>query len=489
MSAIGDEAVQLLGIMIVRTLLSSVLVLLSTHAAWAAEKPNVLFLFADDMTHTAIRAMGKNPEIQTPNLDRLASQGTAFTHAYNMGGFHGAVCVASRTMLVTGRSVWRAKELDDRMKAKEDIGTIWPQWMHAAGYETYLTGKWHIKTDPAKRFDHVAHVRGGMPDTVPEAYNRPLDGKPDPWSPSDPKFGGFWEGGKHWSEVVADDAIGFIDDAKGRKKPFFAYVAFNAPHDPRQAPKSFVDRYPLASLAIPESFLPEYPWKDAIGVDVKQRDGSLGPYPRTEHAIRVHLQEYFAIITHLDEQIGRILDHLDRAGMAETTTVFFTADHGLAVGEHGLMGKQNLFDHSVRVPFLARGPGFKAGQRLSTPIFLQDAMATSLELAGAKIPGDVEFKSLLPVANGSVTDLHGPIYNAYRMLQRSLTMDGFKLLIYPEVPKVLLFDLKADPKEMHDLSGEKAQQGRIAAMFRELQSQQTRAADPLVLQASAYGLP
>jgi choline-sulfatase len=469
----------------VRQLALIIVLLLICGPASAADQPNILFLYADDMTFTAIRELG-NKEIQTPNLDRLAKSGTVFTHAYNMGGFHGAVCVASRTMLVTGQTLWRAKAADDRMKKNQDVGTLWPQWMDAAGYETYLTGKWHIKTDPAARFDHVAHVRGGMPETVPEAYNRPLDGKPDPWSPSDPKFGGFWEGGKHWSEVVADDAIGFIDDAKGRKKPFFAYVAFNAPHDPRQSPKSFIDRYPLNELAMPKSFLPEYPWKDAIGVDVKQRDGSLGPYPRTEHAIRVHRQEYYAIITHLDEQIGRILDHLERAGQAESTYVFFTADHGLAVGEHGLMGKQNLFDHSVRVPFLARGPRFKAGQRLSTPILLQDVMPTSLELAGAPIPKTVEFKSLLPVADGTVTDLHGPIYLAYRTLQRAIVKDGYKLTLYPEVPKRLLFNLNTDPLEMHDLSEDSSQQARQKELFEELERHMKEAADPLELQADKF---
>jgi arylsulfatase A-like enzyme len=446
----------------------------------AADKPNVLYLFADDMTFAAIRELG-NAEIQTPNLDRLARQGTVFTHAHNMGGFHGAVCVASRTMLVTGQSLWRAKALDDRMKKKEDAGLLWPERMHAAGYETYLTGKWHVSTDPAARFDHVAHVRGGMPPTVQESYDRPLEGKPDPWSPFDPKHKGFWEGGKHWSEVVADDAIGFLDDAAKREKPFFMYIAFNAPHDPRQSPQSFVDRYPLSSIAVPKSFLPEYPWKDQIGCDPKLRDEALGPFPRTEHAVKVHRQEYYAIITHLDEQIGRILSHLDKTEKTASTCIFFTADHGLACGHHGLMGKQNLFDHSVRVPFLAKGARFKAGQRISTPIYLQDVMPTSLDLAGAEIPKEVEFKSLLPLADGRATTHHGAVYGAYMMLQRSVTRDGYKLVVYPKVPKMLLFDLRADPDEMVDLIGEKSHEPRVKALFDELVARQERYGDPLKL--------
>ena len=166
--------------------------------------------------------------------------------------------------------------------------------------------------------------------------------------------------------------------------------------------------------------------------------------------------------------------------------MFFTADHGLAVGEHGLMGKQNLFDHSVRVPFIARGPKFKAGQRLATPIYLQDVMPTSLALAGAADPKSPAFKSLLPVATGETTDLHGPIYGAYRMLQRSITQDGFKLILYPEVPKRLLFNLKTDPEEMHDLSMDPAQQDRQRQLFHGLIKLQNEANDPLELDPKAY---
>jgi arylsulfatase A-like enzyme len=271
-------------------------------------------------------------------------------------------------------------------------------------------------------------------------------------------------------------------------KPFFMYIAFNAPHDPRQSPQSFIDHYPLSKIAVPKNYLPEYPWNDQIGCDPKLRDESLGPFPRTEHAVKVHRQEYYAIITHLDEQIGRILSHLDKTGKTASTYVFFTADHGLACGNHGLLGKQNLFDHSVRVPFLAKGAKFKAGQRISTPIYLQDVMPTSLELAGAEIPRGVEFKSLLPLAEGKGGTHHGSVYGAYMMLQRSVTKDGHKLVVYPEVPKVLLFDLKADPDEMVDLSGESSQRARVAELFRELVTLQKKMGDPLQLEPESYAI-
>ena len=260
-------------------------------------------------------------------------------------------------MLNTGRFVWRANAVYDQSEKERQAGRWWSEYMKTAGYKTYFTGKWHCKADAHKAFDVARHVRGGMPKQTPQGYNRPLADGTDPWSPSDPKFGGFWEGGRHWSEVVADDAVDFLADAKQQKKPFFMYIAFNAPHDPRQSPKQYVDRYPLASISVPKNYLPLYPYKDDIALGEKQRDESLCTFPRSEYGVKVNRQEYYAIITHMDAQIDRILKQLDSTGQAENTWIFFTADHGLACGHHGLMGKQNMYDHSLRVPFIVVGPG------------------------------------------------------------------------------------------------------------------------------------
>jgi len=449
-------------------------------SAHSEDRPNILFLLADDYSFEVLHALG-HKEIQTPNLDRLVASGTTFTHACNMGGYHGAICVASRTMLLTGRSLWKAKDLDQQMKAGKEIGPLWPELLKSAGYDTYLTGKWHVSTNPKKRFDRAEHVRPGMPPSVPEAYHRPAAGQPDTWSPTDPKFQGYWKGGKHWSEVTADDAVHFLQQARNSSHPFFMYVAFNAPHDPRQSPQSFLDRYSLSNLSVPKNFLPEYPWKDKIGCHATQRDESLAPFPRTGDAIKVHRREYYALITHLDAQIGRILEALEKSGMAGKTYVFFTADHGLAIGHHGLMGKQNLFEHSVRAPFLARGLKFPAGRRIDTRIYLQDVMPTVLELAGVEVPSWVQFKSLLPLVDDVTAPHYRAIYGAYMNLQRSVVQDHYKLLVYPEVPKTFLFDLNADPEEMNDLSHQPGQQNRIQSLFATLQTLQQETEDPLPL--------
>lgn len=446
----------------------------------AADKPNVLFLFADDFTHDAIRHFEKT-DIETPNLDRLAQSGKVFTHAYNMGSWSGAVCVASRTMLNTGKHVWRAQKVLLPQAQKE--GQLWPQMMAARGYETRMTGKWHVAVDAKKCFDQTANVRAGMPKDIPSFYNRPQAGQPDAWSPSDPALGGYWQGGKHWSEVTADDAVGFFQAGLGKEKPFFLYVTFNAPHDPRQAPAEYVAKYPLDRILTPTSYQPEYPYKDAIGCSPSLRDEKLAPFPRTEYAIKTHRAEYYALITHLDAQIGRVLAALEASGQANNTWIFFTADHGLAVGKHGLMGKQNMYDHSLRVPFLVKGPGVEPG-KIDAPIYLQDVMATSLDLAGGK-PSEVEFKSLLPLIRGqSMEPTAAPVYGAYLNFQRAVIADGWKLIAYPEAKKLRLYHVSEDADELRDLASQPAQKDRVKMLFQQLLSLQTKMDDPLDLKAA-----
>jgi len=459
-------------------------------ASLGDDRPNILFILADDQSYETIRAF-EMTDIDTPNLDTLVARGTTFTHAYNMGSWSGAVCVASRHMLNTGASVWNAERLSKGLGGKgkadpeipnfEEEGLMWSQLMSKSGYQTYFTGKWHVRADPNKIFDVVRNVRAGMPKQTKTGYNRPVQGLPDAWSPFDESFGGFWEGGKHWSEVVGDDACDFLKEAKVDPNPFFMYIAFNAPHDPRQAPKAFVDLYPLDRIAIPENFQADYPDRKLIDNPATLRDEHLAPVPRTEFAVQVHRQEYYAIITHMDEQVGRILEALESSGKADNTYIVFTADHGLAVGHHGFMGKQNLYDHSTRVPFMIVGPDIEGGRKMDAPIYLQDVMPTSLELAGIEKPDHVEFRSLLPLLAGESKG-YPSIYGAYLKSQRSITKDGFKLIAYPKVPRVLLYDLENDPMEMNDLA--EAKPDRVASLFAALLKLQEEVNDTVDLKSA-----
>lgn len=469
--------------------------------ARSADKPNILFLFADDQCHDTIRALGTEG-IETPNLDQLVARGTAFTRAYNMGSWSGAVCVASRHMLNTGAFVWHAEKIAQCLggggKGGEvspasppnfaERGWMWSQLMEKAGYDTYFTGKWHVNAPADRVFQTARHIRQGMPKDTKSAYNRPLSGQPDPWNPADPALGGFWEGGRHWSEVTADDAIDFLGEARARTHPFFMYVAFNAPHDPRQSPQSFLDKYPVEKMALPPNFLPEYPWKTQIDNPPGLRDEALAPFPRTEHAVKVHRREYYALITHLDAQIGRILHALDASGMAGNTWIFYSADHGLAVGQHGLMGKQNPFEHSTRVPLIVAGPGVKAGARTDAPVYLQDIMATSLDLAGAERPAHVQFQSLRPILAGESKG-YAAIYGSYLKSQRSITLGNRKLILFPKVPKALLFDIGADPHEQTDLLAGKPDPAIVAEarrLFGEFLKLRAETGDTLELRADQF---
>ncbi len=444
-------------------------------------QPNVLFIFADDQCYDTIRALG-NDEVSTPNLDRLVRNGTTFTHAYNMGAWGAAVCVASRTMLNTGRFVWNANNVNPSTEL--NAGRFWGPLMKQAGYETYFSGKWHVSASSSTAFDHVVHERPGMPNQTSSGYYRPKT-YGDPWAewdPTDTSKGGFWSGGKHWSEVLGDDAETFLNQAGQSDNPFFMYLAFNAPHDPRQSPQKYVDKYPWQDIEVPDNFLPNYPYDSEIGCGpTSLRDEQLAPSPRTEFSVKVNRQEYYAIITHMDHQIGRILEALEKTGKADNTYIFFTADHGLACGQHGLLGKQNMYDHSIRPPLLVCGPGVAANSKIDAKVYLQDIMPTSLELAGAQVPSFVQFKSLLPLMQGKKQQSYDSIYCGYLSLQRMVIQGDYKLILYPNVPKKRLYNLAADPQEMNDLSGDPQYLQTMKDLFAEFRQLQTETGDTLNL--------
>ncbi|MEM9647863.1 MAG: sulfatase-like hydrolase/transferase [Bacteroidota bacterium] len=470
--------------------------------------PNIIFLFADDYTYDAIAALG-NGIIETPNLDRMVHQGTTFTHAYNMGGWNGAICVASRSMIISGKHIWNAKNTISEWKRRDStaLNSTWGKLMESKGYNTYMTGKWHVDLPAKEVFGTVRNIRPGMPNDLrdmvdwnqiykafdqgkdvkamtPPGYYRPVNEQDTMWTSSNPKFKGFWEGGKHWSEVVRDDALAFLQDATQMTNPFFMYLAFNAPHDPRQAPQEFLDRYNVHDIPVPDNWLPEYPYKDAMNSGFTMRDEALAPYPRTPFSLKTHLREYYAIITHLDHQIGEILDAVEASGLKKETYIFFAGDHGLSVGHHGLLGKQNMFDHSIRVPLMVMGPDVPKGKKVTADVYLQDIMASSLDLAGIKKPDHVDFNSLIPLAKGERLQGHldDGVYCAFEEeSQRMIRKGGYKLIIYPKINKVLLFDLEEDPEEIDNLAEDPENKKRVVELFADLMALQKKMNDPLDL--------
>ncbi|HTF17183.1 MAG TPA: sulfatase-like hydrolase/transferase [Chryseolinea sp.] len=452
------------------------------HNGRATEiKPNILFILTDDQAYQTIHALGQR-EISTPNLDSLVGAGTSFTHTYNMGSWQGAVCSASRTMLLTGLSLWDARLHENSIDTLVSEGELWIQQLKRAGYETSMTGKWHGRSNVNLIFDHVLHASTNGPGQTPEGYNRPLSKDDTTWQPWDKKFGGFWKGGKHLSEVMADDVLELFAGSKDSDKPFFMYISFNAPHDPRQAPKAFIDQYPLDKISLPANYLDSYPYKEDIGAGMSSRDETLAPFPRTPFAVKKNIQEYYAIISHMDAQIGKMLQALIKSGKAQSTYVIFASDHGLAAGQHGLMGKQNMFDHSIRVPLIITGPGIPKNELRDKQVYLQDIMATVYDIAGLPKPEEVYYNSLLPVIhNKGSKAVYPEIYGGYMSLQRMVRTDRYKLIVYPKASQVLLFDLKNDPDEIHDVSKQSRYKGTLEDMKMRLIRQQQQLNDTLDL--------
>ena len=425
--------------------------------------PNILFLFSDDQRADTIGALG-NAHIHTPRLDRLVAQGTAFTRAYCMGAQQGAVCVPSRAMLMTGRTLFRVKE---NLAGQ----TTWPEMFAKAGYTTFMTGKWHNGGESAERaFQRgKAIFLGGMgnPHTLPiqdiSAAHK-LTGK----RPS----------GGHSVQVFADAAIEFLQERKGAAEPFLCYVAFNSPHDPRIAPPSFHDRTNADPPPVPPNFLPQHPFDNG---EMTVRDEQLAPWPRTPEIVRQSLADYYACIEFVDEEVGRILDALASAGHAEDTIVVFSSDHGLAIGSHGLFGKQNLYEHSMRAPLIFAGPGIRGGANSDAFCHLLDIFPTLGELARVQGPEGSEGRSLAPILAGRETHGRDAIFTAYRNIQRAVRDERWKLIVYPQINKTQIFDLESDPIEMHDLAGEPRHAGEVARLTRLLAEQQILTDDKQLL--------
>ncbi len=415
------------------------------------KKMNILFILADDMRRDTIAALG-NAHIKTPNLDKLAKGGTSFTRAYIQGGMTGAVCMPSRAMIMTGRSFLK---ITPDLKGRVLLGEL----LRKSGYVTFATGKWHNFNDAWLRSFQMGKdvLFGGMADH----YNVPLH-----TLVRDDRFEKSQKKGKHASEIFADASIEFLKTEVGKGKnagkPFFLYVAFTAPHDPRDAPDKFKQMYYKKKPPLPKNFLPQHPFD--IGPDMTGRDEVLAPWPRPKDMIQDQLAEYYALITHMDEQIGRILAALEESGELENTLIIFASDNGLALGSHGLIGKQNVYEHSVGVPLLFAGPGIPKDQKRDALVYLYDIFPTVCEMNGLDAPKDIDGLSLVKAIAGKQEKVRDSVYFNYKHIMRSVRKNRWKLICYPQINHEQLFDLKDDPDEMNSLAEQKEHAKRIAEL-------------------------
>ena len=409
-------------------------------------KPNILFLFTDDQRFDTLRALG-NAQIVTPNMDRLVQDGVCFTGAYIMGSMSAAVCMPNRAMLLTSRSLFHLKK-DGAVVPPSDV--LLPEALACAGYETFETGKWHQDAKAlARSFSSADKIFfGGMNDH----YKVPVHDFDA--SGNYPPEGVYCVEGTHSSELFSDAVIRFLR-SRFSTGPFFAYVAYTAPHDPREMPREYLEMYDPASLSLPPSFLSEHPFDNG---ELRVRDEALAAWPRTPEEIRRHLAAYYAMITHLDTQIGRVLDVLDEMGLFSSTIVVFSSDNGLAVGRHGLMGKQSVYEHSVHVPLILRGPGIPKGEKRAALCYLNDVYPTLCDLADVAIPASVEGRSLAPVLRDGSASVRDALFFAYKNFQRAVRKDRWKLILYNVhgTKTAQLFDLEHDPWETQNLADDPA---------------------------------
>jgi arylsulfatase A-like enzyme len=363
-------------------------------------------------------------------------------------------------MLMSGRT-W----LD--VKPNLDGAPLLPEVLRAAGYATFATGKWHNgESSFVRAFPDARSVFfGGMDDhtKVPVAD---VNGG---------KIGNRRVAGKFSSEEFADAAIEFL---KGHKSdtPFFCYAALTAPHDPRNPPEKYREMYYKARPPLPANFLPQPAFDNGFTKNV--RDENLAPYPRTKEAVGDQLCEYYGLITHMDEQIGRILAALELSGHAKNTLIVFTADHGLAMGSHGLLGKQSLYEHSMKSPLIISGPGVPAGKSTEAFTYLFDLFPTVCEAAGAKPPEKTAGESLRPLWAGEKKKLRDSVFLPYSGLMRSVRDDRWKLIVYPPINHRELFDLMNDPDETKNLAADPKYASEVERLTTLMMDWQKKVGDP-----------
>ena len=414
------------------------------------KRPNILFILVDDQSPWDLKAYNPASKLDSPVLDRLARQGMVIDGAYHMGSFSGAVCTPSRHMIMSGRTLWHlpiSPKVKDRdlCPPKLELQTI-PAVFNRAGYITMRTckqGNSYEKANEQFTVRRDATKRGGTPET-----------------------------GSAWH---ADQVLEFLKaresslQSNQQVPPFLVYFGFSHPHDERDGTPGLLAKYgavnhtdrdhrPPAHPAqppLPENYLPSHPFPHGHPKLRDEVDVSGVWEHRDERTIRNELGREFACSEYIDRQIGRVLDQLQAMGELENTYIFYTSDHGIAIGRHGLQGKQNLYQHTWRVPLIVSGPKIPAASRAEGNVYLLDTLATLCDLAGIQAPESNEGLSFKPVLMGEKQSLRDVMYGVYnggtKPGMRCVKKGNWKLIEWDvldgQVRRTQLFDLSQNPLE------------------------------------------
>jgi arylsulfatase A-like enzyme len=361
-------------------------------------------------------------------------------------------------MLLSGRGLFR---IDEKLIRDE----TWPAAFGKSGYTTFISGKWHNDLGAVGRSFQQGRAifASGMANPLKAKLSNLVDGKLGP--PEITK--------QHACAAFADEAIHFLGEQ--RTGPFLCYIPFDAPHDPHVVPADFPISYRPQDIPLPPNFLSQHPWNNG---EMTIRDEQLLSWPRKPHDVQELLAEYYQYISYLDAQIGRILDALDASPYAKNTIVVFSADSGVARGSHGLIGKQNCYEHSMRVPLIIAGPGIPSDQRTQALCYLFDVFPTLGRRCGVTAPTTSEGADFSAVFADPKATARNHILLAYKEVQRAISDQRWKLIRYPLVNKTQLFDLQADPYEVNNLAENPDQTAMVVKLTTQLQEQLSAFGDP-----------
>ena len=466
-------------------------------------RPNLVLIVTDDQRPDTIAALG-NSSIQTPHLDRLVRSGLSFRRAYT--GY--PICYASRAQILTGCNVFTALESFPRSRIRSGLATL-AETLGNAGYRSIYSGKWHNDGNPLQRgYQQISglYSSGGaksivQPDT--DARGRPLTGYRG-WTFKDAANQPVLELGVGLcpdnSRVIGDHAIEAIE-AVPEGQPFFIHVNFAFPHDPRMWPDGMEEAFSASEISLPENFRSEHGFDHG---NQGGRDELLLPKPLKPQHVKEELAIYYAMITDVDRQVGRIMNSLEASGRLSNTVFVFTSDQGLALGSHGLLGKQNQYEHSIRSPLVIAGPqglassavydrssspeedskdfssNWLMGQQSDALVELSDLFPTFCDVAGVEVPDSVQGRSLLPLLSGEQSELRQRVYGVFTDTQRMVCGPRWKYVEYPGTGHCQLFDLLNDPHETVNRVNEVECEVFRDELKRQLRDWQMRNQDPVL---------
>jgi arylsulfatase A-like enzyme len=458
-------------------------------------RPNIVFIMTDDHAAHAISAYGSRVN-QTPHVDRLAREGALFGNVFATN----SICTPSRAAILTGQySHVNGVTMFNRFDSSR---VTVARLLRQAGYHTAMIGKWHLGSDPVG-FDHWEILPGQGAYMNPVLYT----------ATSETTYTG-----RYVTDVITDLGLAFMRD-RPREKPFFLMLHHKAPHrhwQPDSAhgaqfasrwipePPTLWDNYDTRSDAIREneqqiaknltrqdlklipppglSAVEEAKWlatsPDTVTITRGGTQVTLTGEELTRWKYQRYMQDYLATVQSVDDNVGRVLDFLDRSGLARNTIVVYTSDQGFFLGDHGMYDKRFMYEESLRMPFMVRWPArIKAGTRTEALALNIDFAATFLDAAGVAVPADVQGRSLLPLMRGRTpADWRTSMYYRYyhdpghhntraHYGVRTLT---HKLIYFWKKDQWELFDLRADPFELHNLYGQPGHEQLTAALKAEL---------------------